>query len=289
MKQDKFLLGAILLALAVGLPGGSVASTPQATQDSGVLDATSYATSDASRDVLFQASTITALMNGVFDGSMTYKELGEHGDFGLGTFNRLDGEMVELDGRIFQVKTDGVAYPVNDSMITPFADVTFFDADEKISFNESANLTGLQGFLLSKMSSKNIFYAIRIDGTFDYVKTRSVPPQSKPYPNLTTAVKNQSIFQFYNQSGTIVGFWSPSYVSGVNVAGYHFHFLTEDRKAGGHLLDLRLKNASIAIDYTPEFFMALPEGDQFAQADLSGASQSDLKKIESNPSPGKAR
>ncbi len=272
-----------MLALAVALPGGSVASTPQATQNI-VQDATS----DTSRDVLFQASTITALMNGVFDGSMTYKELGEHGDFGLGTFNRLDGEMVELDGRFYQVKTDGVAYPVNDSMITPFADVTFFDADEKISFNESANLTKLQDFLLSEMPSKNVFYAIRIDGTFDYVKTRSVPPQSKPYSNLTMAVKNQSIFQFYNQSGTIVGFWSPSYVSGVNVAGYHFHFLTADRKAGGHLLDLRLRNASIAIDYTPEFFMDLPGGDQFAQADLSGANQGELKKIESNPSSGKS-
>lgn len=283
MKWDnKFLLGAVLLALALSLPDSCAAATPQATQNT-----TTDAAQNASRDTLFQASTITALMNGVFDGSMTYKELGKHGDFGLGTFNRLDGEMVELDGRFYQVKTDGVAYQVNDSMITPFADVTFFDADKKISLNQSANLTQMQNLLLSEMPSENLFYAIRIDGTFDYVKTRSVPPQSKPYPNLTTAVKNQSIFQFYNQSGTVVGFWSPSYISGSNVAGYHFHFLTADRKAGGHLLDLRMKNASIAIDYTPEFFMVLPSSDQFALADLSGANQGDLKKIESNPGKSK--
>ena len=269
IRDNKSVLLAIMLASLMIMSAGCAAGSSQ-----------------DSRDTLFQASTITALMNGVFDGSTTYRELGEHGDFGLGTFNRLDGEMVELDGRFYQVKTDGVAYPVNDSAIAPFADVTFFEADKKISFNQSANLTQLQNFLLSEMPSKNIFYAIRLDGTFDYVKTRSVPPQSKPYPNLTIAVKNQSIFQFYNQSGTIVGFWSPSYVSGVNVAGYHFHFLTTDKKAGGHLLDLRLKNASIEIDYTPEFFMALPSSDQFDLADLSGANQGELKKIESNP--GKA-
>jgi len=275
MGQNKyFLLAALLLALAASLPGGCTAKAPDTAWNE-------------SRDVLFQASVITALMDGIFDGSMTYKELGEHGDFGLGTFNSLDGEMVGLDGRFYQVKTDGVAYPVNDSMVTPFADVTFFDTDNEIAFNQSANLTELQKYISTVLPSNNIFYAIRIDGTFDYVKTRSVPPQSKPYTNLTGAVKNQSIFQFYNQSGTVVGFWSPSYVSGVNVAGYHLHFLTEDKKAGGHLLDLRLKNASIAIDYTPEFFMALPNGDQFDQADLSGANQGELKKIESNPNSGK--
>jgi len=246
---------------------------------------------DEPNDVLFQSSVITALMQGVFDGSMTYEELSSHGDFGLGTFNRLDGEMVELDGQFYQVKADGAVYPVNSSMKTPFAIVTYFTPDKEMNFHASgnlpANLTLLQRYLENQMPSKNIFYAIRIDGVFDYIKTRSVPAQVKPYPTLTEAIKNQSIFEMFNQSGTVIGFWSPAFASGINLAGYHFHFLNDKRTAGGHVLDLRLKNASIAFDRTPEFFVNLPNETEFLQADLSGTNQGDLKKAESNAAPAR--
>jgi len=242
-------------------------------------------------EVLFQPSVITALMQGVFDGSMTYEELSSHGDFGLGTFNRLDGEMVELDGQFYQVKADGAVYPVNSSMKTPFAIVTYFTPDKEMNFHASgnlpANLTLLQRYLENQMPSKNIFYAIRIDGVFDYIKTRSVPAQVKPYPTLTEAIKNQSIFEMFNQSGTMIGFWSPAFASGINLAGYHFHFLNDNRTSGGHVLDLRLKNASIAFDCTPEFFVNLPNETEFLQADLSGTNQGDLKKAESNAAPAR--
>ena len=242
-------------------------------------------------DVLFQPSVITALMQGVFDGSMTYEELSSHGDFGLGTFNGLDGEMVEVDGQFYQVKADGAVYPVNSSMKTPFAIVTYFTPDKEMNFHasgdESTNLTLLQRYLENQMPSKNIFYAIRIDGVFDYIKTRSVPAQVKPYPTLTEAVKNQSIFEMFNQSGTVIGFWSPAFASGINLAGYHFHFLNDKRTAGGHVLDLRLKNASIALDYTPEFFVNLPNETEFLLADLGGTNQGDLKKAESNAAPAR--
>jgi acetolactate decarboxylase len=241
---------------------------------------------DEPNDILFQPSVITALMQGVFDGSMTYEELSSHGDFGLGTFNSLDGEMVELDGQFYQVKADGAVYPVNSSMKTPFAIVTYFTPDKEMDFHASGdgytNLTMLQSYLENQMPSKNIFYAIRIDGAFDYIKTRSVPAQVKPYPTLTEAVKNQSIFEMFNQSGTMIGFWSPAYASGISLAGYHFHFLNDKRTAGGHVLDLRLRNASIALDYTPEFFVNLLNETEFLQADLSGTNQADLKMAESN-------
>ncbi len=238
---------------------------------------------DYANDILFQASTISALMDGVFDGTMTLKDLREHGDFGLGTFDRLDGEMVELDGHFYQVKADGISYSVDDSMQTPFAEVTFFEPDETLHLNGTSNLTMLQKYVESRLPTKNVFYAIRIDGSFDYVKTRSVPAQSKPYPTLTEALKGQKTFEFHNQSGTVVGFWCPNYINGVNVAGYHFHFLTANRTAGGHLLDIKLENASIKIDKTSGSFMELPDENDFYQANLTGDNQAALKKAETNP------
>ena len=222
-------------------------------------------------------------MQGVFDGNTTFKDLRAYGDFGLGTVQSLDGEMVELDGRFYQVKSDGVAYRLNDSTKTPFAEVTFFRPDETMVSNGTSNLTQLDRYLDSKLDTKNIFYAIRIDGTFDYVETRSVPIQKKPYPTLSEAVKGQKIFEFHNVTGTIVGFRCPVYVNGVNVPGYHLHFLTANRSAGGHLLDFKLENASIKVDDLNEFEMVLPSNEEFNKADLSGDQQASLTKVESNP------
>ncbi len=126
------------------------------------------------RDTLYQTSTINALMEGVYDGSLTLGELGHHGDFGIGTFNRLEGEMICLDGKIYQVKTDGKAYVQEAATRTPFASVTWFDCDRVVPLKAAANLEEFKKLLDAALPSPNIFYAIKIEGTFDYVKTRSV-------------------------------------------------------------------------------------------------------------------
>ncbi len=233
-------------------------------------------------DTLFQTSVISALMQGVYDGTMTFKDLGAHGDFGLGTVQALDGEMMGLDGEFYQVKSNGIAYRVNDSMKTPFAEVAFFEPEETITMNGTTNLTEMESRLDGRLATKNLFYGIRIDGTFDYVKTRSVPMQSKPYPPLSEAVKAQKIFEFYGVKGTIVGFRCPDYVNGVNVPGYHLHFITLDRLSGGHLLDFNLENASVEVDSLSELDLALPETEEFYQADLAEDQQAALAKVESN-------
>lgn len=231
-------------------------------------------------DVLFQTSTIDALLEGVYDGDITFGELKAHGDFGLGTFNDLDGEMLELDGNVYQIKTDGVAYPVDDSMSTPFSVVTFFEPDEKIFLNKTMNNTQFPDYLESRFPTKNIIYAIKIKGNFDYIKTRSVPSQNKPYPKLVEVTKNQSIFEFHKVNGTIIGFWLPVYMKGINVPGYHFHFITDDRTAGGHVLEYILSNSSIEIDYTSGFLMELPETEDFYKVNLEEDKQAELEKVE---------
>jgi len=86
-------------------------------------------------DVVFQSSTINTLLKGIYDGDVTFGELKRNGDFGLGTFNALDGEMIGLAGTFYQIKADGVAYPVEDSVKTPFAGVSFFAPDDTLELD----------------------------------------------------------------------------------------------------------------------------------------------------------
>ncbi|HOO53399.1 MAG TPA: acetolactate decarboxylase [Methanothrix sp.] len=256
----------------------TLAALPAATAS----ESESYSdpTTDQDREVLFQVSTIDALLLSVYDGILPVGDLKARGDFGIGTFDKLEGEMVVVDGVCYQVKVDGNAYVVPDDVTTPFATVTFFDPDETVTVEKADNMTELGDILERSFPSENVFYAVRIDGTFPYVKTRSVPAQEKPYPLLVDAVANQTVFEFEDASGTVVGFWSPEFVDGINVPGYHLHFITDDRKAGGHILDLRVEGAEVDLDLTPNIFMALPTAGDFFSVDLTGDLSSDLEKVE---------
>src|SRR5580698_4362033 len=78
---------------------------------------------------VYQTSTMGALLDGVYDGDVTIRELLRHGNFGLGTFNGLDGEMLVLDGVCYQLRGDGSARVADPDQRTPFAVVTWFDPD----------------------------------------------------------------------------------------------------------------------------------------------------------------
>jgi len=219
-------------------------------------------------DTLYQTSTIDALMEGVYDGTTSFGELRKNGDFGIGTFHALDGEMIGLDGAFYQVKADGTVLDVADDARTPFAVVKFFTPEKVFTISGSRDLEGLMRELDALLPTRNAFYAIRIEGTFPRIKARSVPAQRTPYPGLAEAVKNQSVFEFSRIRGTIIGFRSPDFVRGINLPGYHFHFISGDRKAGGHLLDCRIENASVVLDETGDFHLVLPGSDQFRRSDL---------------------
>jgi len=233
------------------------------------------------RETLVQISTIDALLNGVYDGVMTFRALRQYGDFGIGTFEGLDGEMIGFGGDFYQVKADGIAYAVSDSMETPFASVTFFEADCEQRLPRGMDYGQIEEFLDGILPTSNIFHAIKIEGTFSYMKTRSVPGQEKPYPPLAEVTKNQPVFEFADVSGTVVGFRCPAYVAGVNVPGYHLHFLTKRKDAGGHVLEFQTEEAVASIDYTSSFFMILPgEDSNFYRIDLTQDKQEELEEVE---------
>jgi acetolactate decarboxylase len=232
------------------------------------------------RDRIYQVSTLSALMEGIYEGAVSFGELKQYGDIGIGTFNGLDGEMIEIDGVFYQIRADGKAYRVADMVKTPFAVVTFYEPDQTLSLGKVTSLTELCKSLDRKIPTPNVFYAIRIDGEFSFVKTRSVPGQQRPYPRLADVVKNQPVFELTFVKGIIVGFRCPPYVGGVNLPGYHFHFITADRKAGGHLLDCRIIRAEVGIDFTHEFEMILGTDRDFYRVDLRENKEEEVRKVE---------
>ncbi|MEI8314766.1 MAG: acetolactate decarboxylase [Verrucomicrobiota bacterium] len=234
----------------------------------------------APRSELFQYATINSLLAGVFDGDMTIATLKHHGDFGIGTFNALDGEMLALDGQFYQIRSDGHVYPAPDDMRTPFATVLFFHTARSLILTNIASLHALEQELDRQLPSPNAFHAFRLEVEIESAKTRSVPRQEKPYPTLADAARKQSVFEFQNKTGTLVGFRTPDFMQGLNVPGYHFHFLTADRQAGGHVLDCVIRHAEVRIAATSQFLMVLPERGAFQQTDLARDRGAELRRVE---------
>ena len=220
---------------------------------------------------LHQVSVMSALMDGVYEGEMTLAELFGKGDFGLGTFNGLDGELIAFDGEAFQLRSDGSARPATGDQKTPYAVVTFFEPQRTLTVDSPVSRRALHHDIDEQIGSANVFCAIRIDGHFNRVKTRTVVRQVPPFRPFTEAVKQQPIFDFSHATGTLVGFRSPDFIQGIGVAGYHEHFITEQRQGGGHVIDYHLQQGSVQFGIISRLVVHFPKGEDFRHANLTPA------------------
>lgn len=233
-------------------------------------------------NTISQVSTIDALLAGVYKGEMNMNELLAMGNMGIGTFNYLDGEMIVLDGKVYQAKANGKVYTPTMQTKTPFASIVNFQPESRLLLDKDVNYQDLKKLLDKIAPKQNLFYAFKIKGKFKSMKTRSVPRQKEPFPPLAQVVKKQPIFKMQNISGTIVGFRCPAYVKGINVPGYHLHFISDDRKHGGHILQFEMrKGASLEIDCANKFFMLLASSNNaFNTANLKIDRTNELHRVE---------
>jgi acetolactate decarboxylase len=233
------------------------------------------------QDTITQNATIDALLTGAYDGSMTCRELLSHGSLGIGTFDRLDGEMVLVDGGLYQVKADGKVYTPDRALTTPFAAVCAFSPDGKVAFDQGSDYAAVQRALDKLAPNPNLFCAVRIRGIFSRMHTRSVPPQEKPYPPLAEVTSHQPEFHLEDIPGQIVGFRCPAWVKGINVPGYHLHFISDDRTVGGHILGFEMAEGRGEVDICHRLLLILPGQDEmFGAADLSKDRAGELEAVE---------
>jgi acetolactate decarboxylase len=177
--------------------------------------------------------------------------------------------MLLIDGQAYRVGFDGSVSELSPDALTPFAEATDFSVDTTLLEAQPMTLDQLKVAIDQARRSSNLPYAIRIDGTFASIETRSVPAQTRPYRPLLEVLKGQSEFQFTDVKGTIVGFWLPVFMDGPNAGGYHLHFLTADRKGGGHVLDFQTANVTVSLDETSEWVTELPTKGDFPSTALS--------------------
>jgi acetolactate decarboxylase len=213
--------------------------------------------SDSAEDELFQVSTLSALSAGGYDGLITLDDLLEEGDFGLGTFDALDGEMIVLDGTVYQVPANGIAQEPDGDVTTPFAAVTTWDADSEHEFPEPLSCADLQS-AIDALIDTSAPYAIKVEGRFTTLLARSEEPQEPPYAPLEDVLKGQIEFQLEDVTATMAGFRLPDYMANSNAAGYHFHALTEDEQAGGHVLDCQTASVTVELDAIESWRVDLP-------------------------------
>jgi acetolactate decarboxylase len=207
---------------------------------------------------LFQISPFNTFSQGNYRGYVSFAEVAKHGDFGIGTLDGLNGEMVALNGVFYQIPSSGVPRQIGADEETPYVTVTFFQADKTIQVPETLNYSAFVSYINGTLTDHNAIYAIKVHGAYDSAKTRSPPQQTEPYPDITSALKNQAVFNLSNVSGTAVGFYFPNSMNGVDFAGFHLHFITDDRGAGGHLLDCTVSNATVEIEQINNYNLKIP-------------------------------
>ncbi|MBU0961494.1 MAG: acetolactate decarboxylase, partial [Proteobacteria bacterium] len=151
---------------------------------------------------IYLCAPVNALVEGIFEENIHLAEILKHGDFGLGTFDDLDGEMLILDGNCYQINSDGKVIEVDDQILTPFASVTFYSAGNHYELVEETPYVKFMKWLNCLLPSPNLFYAIRIEGKFAHMKVRSVPKQEN-YRPLSDIAHEQVVFDFDHISGTL--------------------------------------------------------------------------------------
>jgi acetolactate decarboxylase len=230
--------------------------------------------------MLFQASTIGALLDGAYEGDVTFAELAEHGDLGLGTLNGLDGEMIATDGHFFRADASGSITEVDRGERTPFAVLTWFEPTVELEVDKPLSLDDLVARMDGALPDGAVACAVRIDGAFELVHARSVPRQEPPYRPLAEVVATQTVFDLPDVEGTIVGFRFPDHSEGFEISGYHLHFISADRVRGGHVLEARTQRATIRLDVSTDLHVELPPGVELSSAQASQEVHEALERAE---------
>lgn len=204
---------------------------------------------------LFQVSTLTRFQNREYDGLVSIKEMLEYGDTGFGTFHELNGEMIVLNSIPYRALGDCSIAVADQSETTPFAVLGFFSAKNKLLMEINGDIQSLMNDLTDLVSNTDKPAISRLTGVFPEIVLHGVWPEKKPYEDLDEIVRKQVVYTFKNIPGSLVGIFCPQSAIGMNVVGWHFHFISDDLKVGGHVNDLIAESLLVEFSVMEELQM----------------------------------
>jgi len=231
--------------------------------------------SDKDKQMIWQNSPTIGLLNGLYDGLTSVENVRKHGDIGLGTWNRLNGEGLIIDGVFYEVHSNGTVHVMPEEATLPWVSVTFFAPEMTLDLPVGLTLATLPTQIDPLLPTVNTYYAVRIDGEFDVVETRSLPTQKKPYPPFCEVEKTEPKFKFKSVKGTMVGFLSPPFSTNMSVPNWHLHFLNADKSGGGHVLAFKLKKGEMKVDRVDDINIEMPTTEAYDKAGLTSIIQCD--------------
>ncbi|MDX2377979.1 acetolactate decarboxylase [Microbacterium sp. LRZ72] len=229
---------------------------------------------------LTQFSLLAALMAGTYASGIRAAHARELGDFGIGCVDRLGGEVVMLDGVVYECNAGGVATPMPDDELLPFADACDLPHDLVARPVRGLGLHALTETVEAALASRNLFHAVRVDGLFSSLRVRTTARQALPLPTLEEVAEHQVETSLVGAEGTLVGFWSPALYQGVAVAGLHLHFLSADRSTGGHVLDATVADADLRLAAYARFALQLPTDAAFLATELTHPDDAAVTEVE---------
>ena len=235
------------------------------------------------KDPIYQISTLQSLVMGNYYGGVSVEQLLAHGDTGLGMFAAADGELVMLRHQCYRILGDGSAVLAAPTERVTFASVSFLEEGEHIGFGHVGSLDELRAALDERVEilGPNNLYVLQIDGDFCRVAARTELRQEPPFEKFADVLaRDERRFVFENLSGSLVCFYFPAYLEGVNTGGWHFHFLDDARTCGGHVFDMEMVKGRALLNKTDRFIMDLPHNPEFQEAALENASKEEIKGIE---------
>ena len=235
-------------------------------------------------NTMYQVSTLQALILGYSRTVINVDELIQHGDTGLGTFEDVNGEMIVMDGHCYRADQFGNVTEVDPSTGIPFAAVARLYGNQQFQLNDMPSFASIQTELTRKIEEVfglNSMHIVRIDGEFGKIDARSEGPYKSHHIRLKEILSHtQKSFIFENIRGSLVGVYFPDYMDGINMPGWHLHFLSEDRTKGGHVFDASIIKGAARVDKITSIHINLPKEAAFDTYSLKEDLESEIKSVE---------
>jgi acetolactate decarboxylase len=125
----------------------------------------------------------------LYEPVITVGQARAHGNFGVGQYAELDGELTAVDGVFFHARSDGSVKVATDDDQLCFAQLCFFDPTIEEQITGPQDESAFQSFFQSKMLFPNDFWAFHITGRFTEIVPTAPPALTKPYPPFAEAVR----------------------------------------------------------------------------------------------------